>query len=214
MAWLRGISTGTALAVVGALLVGVLIGRLTSSSSQKDPIGPKSNENGVPVGYQHSPQGAVAAASNYLTFLDSPTVLNESRLDAGLSQIAAPGSRVAQQEKAAYSSVREELDKTGVNHAGAAVAEGKQLGYHLANYQDNHASVAIWSLDMFGNASNAQPQGGFQDELLDLRWSDGDWKLVARRSNNGPSPAIQGPPTAPNQFVTQVQQYRGFHDAP
>jgi hypothetical protein len=216
MAWLRGVSTGAALAVVVALLAGVLIGRLTDSSLQQDPVGPRSNENGVPVGYQHSPQGAVAAASNYLSFLNSPTILmDQDKLQGGLAKIAAPSSQnfVKETESAAQTD-RQAFEQAGTTQAGPMAYENPQFGYRLTSYDQKRTRVVIWGMGMFGNASNTPPQGGFGNTALDLSWANGDWKLTNFSNEPGLVPRTGQTPTPPDQFVAQVQQFRGFRYAP
>jgi hypothetical protein len=215
MAWLRGVSTGAALSVVMALLVGVLIGHLTDSARQQDPVGPRSNENGVPVGYQHSPQGAISAASNYLGFIDNPASLNENKLDAGLRQVAAPRSgEFIAETKTAFNITRQALDKSGASTGGPLIDESKQLGYSLANYNGNRASVLIWGVGLTANARNIAPTASFNKYTLDLLWSNNDWKLASYTNQPGATPRVFGDPTPPGQFVSEAQRYRGFHNAP
>jgi hypothetical protein len=212
---LQPVTIGSVIAVLIALVVGVLIGRLTAPNSPENPEGPRANKAGVPVGYAHSPQGAIAAASNYLTFLGNPSSIDPRRLDAGLSQIAAPGSEQHMgQIRAVFSNGQQQLVQAGANRAGPLISQNKQLGYRLTRYGEDKATIAIWDLDLGGNASNLAPSAAFSTTTLDLQWANGDWKLVDYNDAAGPAPQVQQAPSPPPQFVSNVQQYKGFRNAP
>lgn len=210
------ISTGAAIAVVVALGSGVVLGRLTSpSSSPPSGVGPRTNANGVPVGYAHSVGGAVAAASNYLDFLGSPAGFDQRKLDAGLRQIAAPGSeQMVDSTKATFFGAQQQLAQMTAGQTGPLLIENKELGYRLAGYDEHHARVVIWGLSIGGNAGNLPPEAGFHDYSLDLQWSRGDWRLVSYVDANGPAPQTQQPPSPQGGFVDEVKTYRAFRNSP
>ena len=83
------------------LAVGVGVGRLSKPSSPSPPIAVVVDDgaNGhtrltadVPVGYAHTEQGAVSAATNYLASLAKATVSNQLDRDQMIAALAAAGS--------------------------------------------------------------------------------------------------------------------------
>lgn len=214
MTRVRRITVGSALAVVFALAVGIAIGRLTAPSSPTgDPAGPRASANGVRVGYAHTPQGAVAAVTNYETFLDGPTFFNPKALDAGLRQIAAPGTgQLVGTIEANFGSARQQLDQQGATR-GPLVVDPKPLGYRLVTYDGSNAQVVIWLMSIAGNQQRPA-DADFRLETDDVRWADGDWRLVDTHGAPGPAPRVQQPPSSPPDFVAAAQQFRGFRDAP
>jgi hypothetical protein len=91
-------------ALVGLLLLagGIGIGRWSAgsgsagsrsgSSGQQSGPGPTRTENGVPVGYAHTPDGAVAAATNFLAVQDGPLITRPDQYRSAIDTLAAPES--------------------------------------------------------------------------------------------------------------------------
>src|SRR5216684_4288200 len=75
-----------AVVITMALVVGLFLGRATSPPQRLQvravPLAPGSTrvESSVPVGYQHTRQGAIDAATNYVVTLDGPLLLQPDGL--------------------------------------------------------------------------------------------------------------------------------------
>src|SRR5207245_427032 len=69
-----------------AVVVGLILGRATAPQQPAQvrtvPLAPGSTrvESGVPLGYQHTRQGAIDAATNYVVTLDGPLLLQPDGL--------------------------------------------------------------------------------------------------------------------------------------
>jgi len=216
------------IAVVAALLVGLLIGRLTAGGdgdggksspngrAGSDP-GPARSVDGVPVGYTRTRVGAVAAATNYLTVLSSDAVLNNGRRDAAIRVMAtsAFAPTFLKQTAAANTQLERGPLGAGLRRGAPTVFQAGQLGYRVDSYSADAATVSIWNVALIGNATTVAPQVAWQTNTFQLRWA-GDWKLAGYRGEDGPTPAIpRGSASTPAAgFVQRADTFKGFRYAP
>lgn len=223
----RGPSTGLTVAVVVALLAGLLIGRLTAGGDDDGKSspqggagsgpGPARSVDGVPTGYARTREGAVAAATNYLTVLSSDAVLNNGRRDAAIRAMAdssfAP--RFLRQTAAANAQLERGPLGAGLRGGAPTVFQAGQLGYRIDSYNADAAIVSIWNVALIGNATSVAPQVAWQTNTFRLRWA-GDWKLAGYRGEQGPTPALPRgtAPTPPTGFVQRAGTFKGFRYAP
>lgn len=185
---------GAALAAL-LLLTGMWVGltsahtRTTHPTATVGAVGPSSIAGGVPVGYAHNENGAVAAATTYLAVLAGPTVLDATSRSAALNAVALPSARA-------------DLDRTlTVDPAGAAAAglstalkDGSLIartiptGSHLSSYAAGGATVDVWAVSLLGTRTLAKATASWSTTTITLTWSDGDWKLTRLVSHPGPVP--------------------------
>jgi hypothetical protein len=184
-------------------------------------VGPRAIVKGVPVGYQHSEQGAVAASANYARVLSSAMILDQARRRAAIQAISAPEA-LARQQRAFDQAVALLSKGLGVGQAGArdgtVLLRAVPVGWRLEAYTGDRARVAIWVTSVLGALSG--PQGvpvreAWGTTTVDLRWVDGDWKLLNTTTTDGPVPiADTATPTAASQLIPEAQDFKEFTYAP
>jgi hypothetical protein len=184
-------------------------------------VGPRAVVNGVPVGYQHSVQGAVAASANYARVLSSAMILDQAKRRAAIQAISAPEA-LARQQRAFDQAVALLSKGLGVGQAGArdgtVLLRAVPVGWRLAAYTGDRARVAIWVTSVIGALSG--PQGvpvreAWGTTTVELRWVDGDWKLLKTTTTDGPVPiADTATPTAASQLIPEARAFKEFSYAP
>ena len=185
-------------------------------------VGPRKVVAGVPVGYQHSQQGAVAAAANYATVLSSELILDRSKRRAAIEALAAPDTLARQQR--AWDQAAALLTKglgigEGGPQDGTVLLRAVPVGWRLEEYSGDRATVAIWVTSVLG-ALGGPPDGvpvreAWGTTTVELRWVDGDWKQLKATNTDGPRPiADPDTPTAASQLVPEAQQFKEFTYAP
>ena len=184
-------------------------------------VGPRQVVKGVPVGYQHSEQGAVAAAANYARVLSSAMILDQAQRRAALQAISAPEA-LARQQRAFDQAVALLSKGLGVGQAGArdgtVLLRAVPVGWRLEAYTADRARVAIWVTSVLGALSG--PQGvpvreAWGTTTVELRWVDGDWKLLKTTTTDGPVPiADTATPTAASQLIPEARDFKEFTYAP
>ena len=185
-------------------------------------VGPREVVSGVPVGYQHSEQGAVAAAANYTTVLSSTLILDPPRRRAAIEALAAPET-LGRQQRAFDQAVASLSKGLGVTDGsaldGTVLLRAVPVGWRLKEYTGDRATVAIWVTSVLG-ALGTPPDGvpvreAWGTTTVKLRWVDGDWKQLQTTTTDGPVPiADTATPTAASQLIPEAQQFKEFNYAP
>jgi hypothetical protein len=184
-------------------------------------VGPREVVSGVPVGYQHSQQGAVAAAANYTRVLSSTMILDRSRRRAGIEALAAPET-LGRQQRAWDQAVAELTKVAGLadgGQDGSVLLRAVPVGWRVEEYTGDRATVAIWVTSVLG-ALGGSPGGmpvreAWGTTTVKLRWVDGDWKQLQATNTDGPVPiADPSTPTAASQLIAEAQQFKEFDYAP
>lgn len=223
----RGASTGTVLAVIAALVVGLLIGRLTDNGdndSQPAPkrgqdVGPTRSVKGVPVGYAHTREGAVAALLNYGAVLSDPNVLlNAARRSQVLQLIATPryAATFRGQGATALDAVKRSPLGRGLTNGARTIYFGAPISYRVQSYDGTTATVMGWGVSVVGNDQGLEPQATWGTTITTAKWRAGDWKVDAVRGVPGPVPKQAGgqPPSDAAAFLRRLGQARGLQHAP
>jgi hypothetical protein len=185
-------------------------------------VGPRDIKSGVPVGYQHSQQGAVAAAANYASVLSSPLILDRARRRAAIEALAAPEALARQQR--AWDQAAALLSKgLGVGDGGArdgtVLLRAVPVGWRLEKYSGDRATVAIWVTSVggtfTGSPNDVPVREAWGTTTVELRWVDGDWKQLKATNTDGPVPiADSATPTAASQLVPEANDFKEFTYAP
>ena len=182
-------------------------------------VGPSAWEDGAPVGWVPTRQGAVAAAAAYGKVLSSAWFLTDAaRRDRALVAMATPGSLAAlqqgQRELAAAVAARP-LGSGRGRRVVSSVLSTSYLGYRLEQFREHDsARVALWAVVVAGNDANLPPQALWGTSTLTLRWS-GDWKLEDARTAPGPVPVYgQTEPSTPAELVAAIRGLEAFADVP
>jgi hypothetical protein len=195
----RSALPATLLALLGCLLIGGLIGRLTAPAGTESPRppttatpGPSRVIDGIPSGFPHSPAGAVAAALAYGALSARPDFLAPRRRAVILSRIATatfakrfesvagPGLAIA---------ANGPLGR-GLRNGTPTIYESAPLAYRVISFNATRAVMSGWGLALSGNTTDLPPQVDFQTAHTTLVWQGGDWKLAASSVTRGPTPAL------------------------
>jgi len=223
-----GPSVGVVLAVVAALVVGGLVGRLTapdgpSPATPSPPsggqagVGPARVQAGVPVGYARSEEGAAAALLNYSVVLARLVLESPAERRGALRVLATPefAQRTATQLDRARSAAEQGPLGAALRGEGTAVFRGGPLGFRVVNAARDEATVDTWAFGLVAATSGLEPRMIFQTSTSTLRWVDGDWKLAATRSRPGPAPAVdEDAQVSGRAFVDSVGRLRELRYAP
>jgi hypothetical protein len=184
-------------------------------------VGPSQVVHGVPVGYQHSEQGAVAAAANYAKVLASELILDKASRRKAIDTLAAPETRARQQRAfdRAVPSLAKGLGVTGGSADGTVLLRAVPVGWRLAAYTGDRATVAIWVTSVLGSLGGppggVPVQEGWGTTTVQLRWVGDDWKQLQSTTKEGPAPvADAATPTAASQLVPEAQEFKEFTYAP
>jgi hypothetical protein len=193
--------------------------RIISEIPPAAEVGPSAWEDGVPVGWVPTRQGAVAAAAAYGKVLSSSWFLTDAaRRDRALVAMATPGSlatlQTAQRELSAAVAARP-LGSSRGRRVVSSVLTTSYLGYRLEQYREHDsARVVLWAVVVAGNDANLPPQALWGTSTLRLRWA-GDWKLEDARTVPGPVPVYsQAEPSTPAELVAAIRGFEGFADVP
>jgi hypothetical protein len=178
--------------------------------------GPSRAENGVPVGYAHTRQGAVAAATTFVTVVDGPMVFQPDRYHQAVGTLALPSAR------AEIESDAERMMDTmpGAGDVMASAQQGRAvvcrtvpLAYRLDAYDDRQARVSIWAESLLAADGAVAPRQSWATVTVTITWRDRDWKLADigayAGGSDGPVPAVT---QAPAQSSTLPPQLRDFQE--
>ena len=148
-------------------------------------VGPTRVVAEVPVGYAHSPQGALAAATRFGDVLASPLLLHPDAFRAAVAEMAAPQASDAMRAKTETLLSGAE----SVNHMLSAAAAGLPVvvdGWTLAGrvvaYTGNDATVEVLDAGVIGNGTTP-PHGLFDGGQWRLVWTPvagqgEDWRVA------------------------------------
>ncbi|GAA3069485.1 hypothetical protein GCM10017562_40460 [Streptomyces roseofulvus] len=175
----------------------------------------------VPTGYAHDEQGAQSAAANYATALGSTDMYQKGPREALVRAVYAPevvDARVADLDKGYGDKAL--LGRIGLQEDGTApqgltfVSRVTPVGAKVESYSSDRATVSIWSSSLFGLAGEASQNPvteAWYTDVFELRWVDGDWKVVDSRQTDGPVPVARDQRASSAQDMADaVEQFGGF----
>ncbi|MEU7427910.1 hypothetical protein [Streptomyces sp. NPDC040750] len=175
---------------------------------------------GVPTGFAHTTQGAQSAASNYAVALGSTSMFNKDSRHTLLNLLYTPAAaaRLQGPMDQAYSAgflARMGLDARGNPPNGSTfVSRVIPVGTTVQQYTDNGTKIAVWYVGLIGMAGNASTDpvtSSWKTWTLDLRWSDGDWKIVSDTQKDGPAPVPGDDKAATSDEISKaIEEYGGF----
>jgi hypothetical protein len=166
------------------------------------PPGPTRTQGGVPIGYADTPAGASRAATGYVIALGSRLGVDPSLRPAALA--AATDVNAAPHVAARLVDRAGADDATGLMSAWASgqplVARVLPLTVKVSGFDENSATVTVWTLAVLGTQRLGQVSAAWSTERLSLVWR-GDWKIRDWSSSGGPTPATYQPTTALARFL-------------
>jgi hypothetical protein len=180
--------------------------------------GPVRVQDGVPVGYAHTRDGAVAAATNYVAVLSSELVFDPSRRRAAVAALAAPQSADALQrstERNAATLARSfKLPEGGANGT-SVLLRAVPVGAKVDHYESGKAVVSIWQTSIGGSGNGVPVSQSWGVTTVTLAWSGEDWKQVSASSRLGPVPLADGAqPTAASELIAKTRDFKEYRYAP
>jgi hypothetical protein len=196
-----------------ALLAGILAGCFAAGRATVSAAGrpnPIVLAHGIPVGVQPTPQGALAAADEYLALEQETIERNPARFAAVVKVDYAPSIR---QSTIAAGAADRRSDPVGI----ALWANGGQsftviAASRLDWYQSGRAQITLWAGQVFWGPGRPPTQAWALAETT-LVWRNGRWLVFAMRAlpDHAPSPAaLSGAEARAETNTTFDSQLRGF----
>jgi hypothetical protein len=208
--------------VVGAVLAGVAIGAslgfVLDRSSEVSPQtshlsvtgpGPATEENGVPVGYAPTKEGAVAAATNFNLLEGKDELLDLDAMTTAMRTLAAPAWRneASRQAKSGYEYI---VDTYGKD-ADVSVAV---VRYDLVDFTTERAAVRLWTVSLASGSKRPSVEEVWAIVTVDLVWVDGDWRVDGIESSVGPAPIVLPSGKPEEKATTLMEEFDEFGGAP
>lgn len=175
----------------------------TASTSQ---TATQPTQDGVPVGYPHTQNGAVAAAVNDEMARSTASYFTDSAArNAVLSVIMAPQS-LSSEENSEGQATASVLGNLGLSQgqSSSLMVRSAPMGTKVDAYATNVTTVEVWMAGVVGvtdNSSSLTPTASWDTYTYTLTWINGDWKAESISAANGPTPLSN------NQTPTSVQQW-------
>ena len=203
--------------VFGALALGTLIGVWIGFVLDKDDAlpptgaepsvvgpGPTAEENGVPVGYARTEQGAVAAATNFSLLTTRDELLDVNALTTAMETLASPAWK---DEAGAQATNGNEflVDRYGDD----ADLSGSVLRYDIVDYSSDRAVIRLWTVSVASGSKRPNVEEVWGTLTVSLVWTDGDWRVEGNESTPGPAP-IDLPAGQPEQSANSLME--DFHE--
>jgi hypothetical protein len=178
----------------------------------------------VPVGWAHSPAGAVAAATNYTAVLSSDLLFDSAKRRLAVDTIAAPEARGRLQR--ALDATAKTVTLALTRSTGATTGSGTldmekvlfqtiPVRYRVDLYDGVHARISIWQTGVAGYQDSSLPaQEAWGVTTVELRWVDQDWKEIGTTVQDGPAPvADDTPPASTEALVREAQRFKEYRYA-
>ncbi len=178
-------------ALLGTLALLVLAGFLLGRAVAPAPAPPDvlNSVQGIPVGVDHSPAGALAAADNYVAVSYDSVERDPARNSRLIDTVYAGGIRASALSGAG--SVRaDNPDAMNLWRDGGqnlSLIGARRLDY----YDGDDAQVTTWNADIFWGPDRPPKQAWVLTQTS-LRWSSGRWLVTATATlpTAGPVPAL------------------------
>lgn len=178
-----------ALTVVALTAAAFLVGR-GDPVPAPDPI---QNRDGVPIGDDHSPSGAVVAADEYLATEQATVEEDPARFAALVAEDYASGLR---DTALAGARADRRADPAGIRLLAAGGRSLTVIGAHrLDRYEGDSARVTLWVGRLFWGPGQAPCQGWELDRVT-LVWQRSQWAVSAMSALWTPAPAPANVPQA------------------
>ena len=189
--------------------VTVAAGGAETSGETVPPPGGRSS------GYARTREGAVAAAADYLAALNGRVILDPAVVRRTLAPISTADAQesLARAYATAATQLRQQLG-VGTVPEPVVVVRAAPVGYRVAGFARDAATVSIWRVGVVGSGATVEPQQSWRTETVALVWEGGTWKIASLRSAPGPTPPLAGAPTPPAQLFASVPEFEEFGREP
>jgi hypothetical protein len=200
----------------------------TDASTKTDSTGSQpeaastaaSGEKPVSSGFAQDEQGAQSAAANYAVTLVSADILKPARRTEIVRQVFVADKQAGLEDKFDKAYSKEFLSNIGLDENGNAktgstyVSRTVPIGTKVTSYADTAATAEVWCTGLYGTAGADSTNPVTSDWFtmtLQLRWTDGDWKVDTFSQKDGPAP-VPGDDKASSadEMAKAVEEYGGF----
>lgn len=222
---------GIVAAVVAAvvlLAVAFVVGRATApagrsqshtqGSGARRPPGPSRIVDGVGVGYPDTEAGAVAALLADGQTLSDPRVLLDPRRRAQVLSLIATSRYAATFSGAGGQALAQAEQQTALGRGLASGAQtvflGVPIAYRVVSYTPQRIRVIGYGVSVVANDQGLSPRATWATSTTDAVWQNGDWRVDAVSSSDGPTPAPTAPASDAASFLNALAGARETHDAP
>ncbi|MEU6179066.1 hypothetical protein [Streptomyces coeruleorubidus] len=190
----------------------------TAPSGQR-PVKSKSAA-GIPSGFAQDQEGVESAAANYAVVLVSADILKPARRPEIVRQVFDAG-RVSELERnldQVYDKAF--LDKVGLDQNGNApkgstyVSRTMPVGTKITEFGGSTATVEVWCTGVYGMTGESSENPVTSDWFtmtLQMRWTDGDWKVDSFSQKEGPAPVNGDNRVSTSDDISKaVEEFGGF----
>jgi hypothetical protein len=207
-----------ALAVLVAVVVGVVLGRVsapTAASVSREAVpspGPTRKSVGVGVGFSRTREGAVLASGSYQQAFADSAILRPSELRRRIEVVATPSfapTMLAANEGGTAQLARGAFGD-GIRAGVQSVYFGVPVSYRVLSYSSSRAVIRTWGFTLLGNVDAVEPTAYFGLARTVLIWTEGDWKIADTRASFGPTPRL-GTPRPGGEGLGLVELTKGLH---
>jgi hypothetical protein len=203
--------------------VGVLAGRTSvTARTAGPPAVPSSHmagwpgatrlEAGAPVGYAHSPAGAVDAATNYQLLLAGPLLTTPVQYREAEQVIYASVARdrlIAESDQT-LTAVENQTQLISNASRGVPVALiAVPISYQVDAYDGDHATVSVWWVWVLGQQGAMAPVEEWITSVITLDWQ-GDWRIEDFNLGDAPVPQQTQTASQSTELPDQMHGYREY----
>ncbi|HVT77858.1 MAG TPA: hypothetical protein VHD87_12570, partial [Acidimicrobiales bacterium] len=163
----------------------------------------------VPEGFPRSEDGALAAATRYVTTGQMLLDLDPLAAENAIRQMASTTTADQQVSEtlAKLAATRQALsDGTGPIRFTQSV-----LARRVDAYPPTRARVSVWNVGVLSRLNVAPPQASWSTSTLDLVWETGDWRIRSETITPGPAPMLDAS-AAPATSAELDAALTGFDD--
>jgi hypothetical protein len=153
--------------------------------------GPAREDAGIPVGFAHSRDGALAAARTFTATVSQRALFfTPTQAETALQLIAADGA-----ERSLIADAVAQLDAARTPLAagtGTTWWVVRPLAARVDAYIPERARVAVWQVRVLSRQGVVVPQSSWITETVEVVWEHGDWRLWSSTTRPGPTPVLDG----------------------
>ncbi len=185
------------------------------------PVQGADSATGIPSGFPQTEQGAQSAAANYAVALGGDQMYLDAKRAAIVNTVYAPG--IAEQRLQELNKVYTDpkfLQRIGLEADGTApdgltfVSRTSPVGAKVVEYGGTNARVAVWYSALFGLAGEGSQNPvteSWYTNTFDLRWVDGDWRVLDFEQEEGPVPVGRDQrASSAEEMSDAVEEFGGF----
>lgn len=167
-------------------------------------------EHGVPAGFAHTADGAVAAAASFVCTGQAILDMDPLSAEEAVRQMAAAST--ADQQVADTLAKLRAARAALAGGTGATVYRQAAIAWRVDAFSPDRARVAVWSVGVLARDGVAPPQAGWATSTFDLAWERGDWKIESEVIVPGPAAILDNSaaPATASQLIASLQGFTDF----